>query len=453
MITLSAHLTEKYPIFLAKKGVKKNEHRFYLKWLRYYIDYCTRYSFEKNNPDSLSAFLIKLQKKKQKPSVQEHVKTAVSLFWEFEKSKGVVNTLPKREFQITAGEPPPGTSTTKISHHISSNHFQENDTLINPTKNEASELKPIEADWHPIYTELENAIKGRQYSAKTLRSYVGHTKQFQTFIKNKDPQLVDARDVKRFLTWLAVQKKVSVSSQNLAFNALLFLFRNVLKSDFGKTDGVVRPKRRPSIPVVLSKDEIDRILSLLQYPYTLMIKLMYGCGLRITECISLRVHCFNFDRGILTVHDGNGKKDRTVPLPKSIEKELKAQLEDVIELHTEDLSAGYDGVFLPGILEKKHKNAAKDLAWQWFFPTKELTHVMEKRENRRFHVHETALQKTLRTAVKKADIAKHVTPHTFRHSFASHLLQANYDIRTIQELLGHSDVRTTIPINCVQSKL
>ena len=175
-------------------------------------------------------------------------------------------------------------------------------------------------------------------------------------------------DVKNFLSWLAVKKQVSASSQNLAFNALLFLFRNVLKSEFGKVDGVVRAKRKPYIPVVLSREEIDRILSLLQNPYRLMITLMYGCGLRISECISFRVHNFNFDMGILTIHDGKGKKDGNVPIPETLKEELQEQFASVCSLHDDDLQAGFDGVFLPGNLDKKYKNAAKELIWQWFFP-------------------------------------------------------------------------------------
>jgi site-specific recombinase XerD len=171
---------------------------------------------------------------------------------------------------------------------------------------------------------------------------------------------------------------------------------------------------------------------------------MYGCGLRISECLSLRVHNFNFDMKILTIHDGKGKKDRTVPIPDALMEVLKSQLQQVIEIHERDYRAGFDGVFLYGLLEKKYKNAAKELIWQWFFPARELTVVPENNEKRRYHIHETALQKALRKAVQKAKIPKRVTSHTFRHSFASHLLQANYDIRTIQELLGHSDVRTTM---------
>jgi len=206
----------------------------------------------------------------------------------------------------------------------------------------------------------------------------------------------------------------------------------------------VRAKRKPYIPVVLSRKEIDSIIENLKYPYDLTARLLYGCGLRLFECLSLRVQDLNFDTCILTVHDGKGKKDRTVPLPETILDELKNHLESVIELHQEDLKSGYAGTFLPSQLEKKYKNAAKELSWQWFFPAKTLTFVSDADEYRRYHHHETHVQKAMKRAVGKAKITKRASAHTFRHSFASHLLQANYDIRTIQELLGHSDVRTTM---------
>jgi integrase len=195
---------------------------------------------------------------------------------------------------------------------------------------------------------------------------------------------------------------------------------------------------------VLSREEIDRIIDCARYPYDLIIKLLYGCGLRLSECMNLRVQNFNFDVGILTVHNGKGQKDRTVPLPETLVPELKKQLAIVIDLHQNDLASGYRGVFLYGLLEKKYKNAARELVWQWFFPAKMLTQIPNTVEFKRYHLHETHVQKAIRGAVKRAEIPQRATAHTFRHSFAGHLLQANYDIRTIQQLLGHSNVRTTM---------
>jgi integron integrase len=269
-------------------------------------------------------------------------------------------------------------------------------------------------------------------------------KKFQTFTRNKDTLLLSSNDVKEFLTFLAVKRKVSASTQNQAFNALLFLYRHVIKKDFENLKDTPRAKRKRYIPVVLSREEIDAIFEHLLYPYDLVAKLLYGCGLRLFECVNIRVNNFNFDACILTVHDGKGKKDRTVPLPETILPELKAHLERVKNLHQIDLDANYSGAFLFDLLDKKYKNCARELVWQWFFPAKTLTLVPETGEFRRYHLHESHVQKAIKRAVGKSKICKRASAHTFRHSFATHLLQANYDIRTIQELLGHSDVRTTM---------
>ena len=196
--------------------------------------------------------------------------------------------------------------------------------------------------------------------------------------------------------------------------------------------------------MVLSRREIDAVQAHLSPPYDLIVNLLYGCGLRISECLNLRVHCFNFDAGVLTVHDGKGRKDRTVPLPETIISELRNRLEFVKDLHQQDLARNYDGVFLINSPGRKYRNAAKDFTRQWFFPAKQLTYVKATGEHRRYHLHETHVQRAIKKAVTAAAIPKRASARTFRHSFASHLLQANYDIRTIQELLGHSDVRTTM---------
>ena len=307
--------------------------------------------------------------------------------------------------------------------------------------------------WDESINTLKNEIMTRHYSKKTLKAYSLWAEKLRYFAKEKVPETFTIEDVKEFLTFLAVKKKVSASSQNQAFNALLFYFRHVLKKEFGKMEGIVRVKRKPYIPVVLSWDEVDRVIRCLNYPYDLVVKLLYGCGLRLAECMKLRMKDFNFDHSIITVHDGKGKKDRTVPIPYAVRGELERQIHYVIDVHERDLNEEYSGVFMPDRLEVKYKNAPKELIWQWFFPAKELTFVADSNEYRRYHLHETHVQKAIKRAVSKSKIIKRATAHTFRHSFASHLLQANYDIRTIQELLGHSDVRTTmIYAHTVKSK-
>ncbi|WP_208596245.1 integron integrase [Desulfovermiculus halophilus] len=291
---------------------------------------------------------------------------------------------------------------------------------------------------------MTNEIKIRHYSQKTLKSYTNWVYKLKSYTRLQDPQALSTSDVKSFLTSLAVEKNMSASSQNLAFNALLFFFRHVLGQEFGPIDGVVRAKQKPYIPVVLTREEIDKVIQHLTSPFDLVVQLLYGCGLRLFECLGLRVNAFNFDFGVLTIHDGKGKKDRTVPLPHMLLPELNKQLEKVKALHAKDLEARYDGVFMFDNMENKYPNSPREFVWQWFFPATYLTHIPETGQRRRYHLHESQVQKAIRHAVQKAQIPKRVSSHTFRHSFASHLLQANYDIRTIQELLGHSDVRTTM---------
>ena len=307
-------------------------------------------------------------------------------------------------------------------------------------------------EWDKLIDTLAAEIKTRHYSRKTLKTYADWVRRFQRFLKSKAPDALSSADVKDYLTYLAVNCRVASSTQNQAFNALLFLYRHILKKDFGEHKDVPRAKRSNYIPIVLSRQEIDSVLKHLSHPYNLVVKLLYGCGLRLFEGVKLRVKDFNFDAGVLTVR-GKGNKSRTVPIPQKILSDLMAQLEIVRELHDRDLAVGYTGVFLDDQLEKKYPKAPKEFIWQWFFPQQTLTVTAVHKEKRRYHLHETHLQEALYEAVRRAKLTKRVTSHTFRHSFATHLLQANYDIRTIQTLLGHSDVRTTmIYTHCVPSK-
>lgn len=413
MIKLPEGLQKKYNLLLVNSEVAPDQYRDCKKWLRFYLDFCHKYTHPYTDANSLLLFVEKLKGKKQTPFQQSQAKKAVKLYY-----SGIQKTEISMEAPVFS---------LKVCEDL--NVF---------------DLPAEPEPWNIAVDSIKNEIQLRHYSKKTMKAYVLWAEKLRYFTKSKLPELLTPEDVKEFLTFLAVKKKVSASSQNQAFHALLFFFRHVLKKEFGKIDGVIRAKRKPYIPVVLSRQEIDLILGNLYYPYTLVVKLLYGCGLRLSECMKLRIHNFNFDHHVLTIHDGKGKKDRTVPLPGSIRVDLQNQINRVISLHEKDLKDDYSGVFVPDRLEKKYKNAPKELIWQWFFPAKELTFVSDTNEYRRYHLHETHVQKAIKGAVRKSKILKRASAHTFRHSFASHLLEANYDIRTIQELLGHSDVRTTM---------
>jgi integron integrase len=413
MIQVPKALIKKYNLLLINSEIAPDQYNHCKKWLRYYLDFCKKYAKSYTDSKSLFLFLEKLKEKKQTLLQQSQAKKAVELYYSgIEKSESPLKNV------------------------VSLHEIHEDIKLFDP--------KADNDPWVLAVDGIKNEIKLRHYSKKTLKAYSLWAEKLRYYTKNKLPESLTPNDVKDFLTFLAVKKNVSASSQNQAFNALLFFFRHVLKKEFGKIQGVVRAKRKPYIPVVLSREEIDRILENLQYPFDLVVKLLYGCGLRLSECLKLRIHNFNFDHHVLTIHDGKGKKDRTVPLPESIRDDLQNQINRVIALHNTDLKDDYSGVFLPDRIEKKYKNAPRELIWQWFFPAKELTFVAETNEYRRYHLHETHVQKAIKWAVRKSKLLKRASAHTFRHSFASHLLQANYDIRTIQELLGHSDVRTTM---------
>ena len=303
------------------------------------------------------------------------------------------------------------------------------------------------ASWEQEYRELEAAILLRNYSPRTLEAYRFWIARFQSFVRSRPTAGLGAQEVRGFLSDLAVREHVAAFTQNQAFNALLFFYRHVLRREFGQLDGVVRAKRHRYIPVVLSHTETEAILGELQAPYRLVGLLLYGCGLRLMECVNLRIQCFNLDSMLLTVHDGKGQKDRTVPLPARALREIREQMDFVRRLHAQDLAAGYAGTFLPRQLEKKYKNAAKEFIWQWFFPASTLTVIPKLGEQRRYHLHESHVQGAVKQAAARAGVPKRVSPHIFRHTFASHLLLAGYDLQTIQKLLGHSDIKTTMQVS------
>ncbi|RII25217.1 MAG: integron integrase [Geobacter sp.] len=435
MIRLPPHLYKQYREFCVKSSIKNCDLTDYMMWLRYFLDFCEKYQVAGDEEQKTCLFLDKLQQKKQSEEKRRQAQHAISLYFEMIKGGSTI------------------AQTAELQKPLSGSHEVHQAPIKYAHKSYYHEAgyqeKSASPEWDEVLQKLADEIKVRHYSRKTLKTYALWSRQFQRFLKNKPPEDLTTEDVKEYLTWLAVKCQVAASTQNQAFNSLLFLFRHALKRDFGELRDVPRAKKSLYIPVVLSREEIDSILAHLYYPYNLIVKLLFGCGLRLFECLQLRVRDFNFDAGVLTVH-GKGKKDRTVPLPETIRDELQKQMKRIIEIHGRDLADGYDGVFLDDAVEKKFPQAPKELVHQWFFPQSSLTLMEETGEQRRWHVHESKLQKALFVAVRKANIPKRVTAHTFRHSFATHLLQAGYDIRTIQTKLGHASLKTTmIYTHCV----
>ncbi len=462
MHVVSLELQKRFAETLTKTGVPLREQAFYQKWLRYYLDFCNKYRFEIESRESLAPFIAKLREKKQSEDFQQQAVRAISIFYNSCKV-----ALPfAGELLETAQAPEPfcrhplrqpDTKTPVPQVQGPQNLQNQTEASLQPKNGAFACCQPVNgnillprpviaqgASWQNEYARLNDEIGLRHYSPKTLKTYRSYVRKFQNFTRSVDPNLLNAEHVKEFLTDMAVSQKVSATTQNLAFNSLLFFYRHVLGKEFGKVEGVVRAKKRPYIPVVLSREEIDRVLQHIEPSFALVVKILYGCGLRLFECLGLRVQCVNLDEGSLTIHDGKGLKDRVVPLPQVIMEELRAHLVRLKDLHRQDLSHGYAGVFLVHALEKKYKNAAKDFVWQWLFPAMQLTRETGSGEMRRYHLHETHVQRALKKAVEAAGVCKRATAHTLRHSFASHLLQNNYDIRTIQQLLGHGDLRTTM---------
>ncbi len=252
------------------------------------------------------------------------------------------------------------------------------------------------------------------------------------------------REISQFLSSLAVREKVSVSTQNQAFNALLFLYREVLKIDLQTLEGIVRPRRPVRLPVVLTRNEVALILENLHGMQWLLVSLLYGSGLRLMECLRLRVKDIDFEKNQITVRDAKGKKDRITMLPAKVKMPLAEQVKRVRKQHESDLQQGKGNVELPYAIARKYPNAMKEWGWQWVFPATRFYFHRESGRFRRHHYHPSALQRAVKDAVRRTGIAKPASCHTFRHSFATHLLEAGYDIRTIQELLGHSDISTTM---------
>jgi len=293
-----------------------------------------------------------------------------------------------------------------------------------------------------LLDQIRDAIRLKHYSYSTEKTYVHWARRYILYHNKRHPAEMGVAEIEAFLTHLAKDENVSASTQNQALNALLFLYRNVLQMDIAIPIHALRAKPCEYLPTVLSKDETIRVLSGMQGVHQLMAKLLYGCGLRLMECMRLRVKDIDFEQSQIIVREGKGEKDRATMLPASLIQPLKNQITFVKNQHERDLAQGYGSVELPFALARKYPTADKEMGWQYLFPSERLSTDPRSGIVRRHHLDPSGLQRAVKAAAKLARIDKPVSPHTFRHCFATHLLEAGYDIRTVQELLGHKDVKT-----------
>ncbi|MEM6424107.1 MAG: integron integrase [Cyanobacteria bacterium P01_D01_bin.128] len=301
----------------------------------------------------------------------------------------------------------------------------------------------MESPPRKLLDQVRDAIRLKYYSYRTEQTYVGWIRRYILFHQKRHPKDMGKPEVEAFLTHLAVERNVAASTQNQALSAILFLYNNVLNQELGKLDAI-RAKRSKYLPTVLTKAEVREILQQVSGVPGLIIKVLYGSGLRLNEGLSLRIKDLDFAQCQIVVRDTKGHEDRVTMLPSSLIRPLQQHLQKVKRLHQLDLGQGYGSVYLPFALERKYPHANRAWLWQFVFPSPSRSRDPRSGVIRRHHLHESGVQKTLKQAVRVARIAKRVGCHTFRHSFATHLLEDGYDIRTVQELLGHKDVKTTM---------
>ncbi len=325
--------------------------------------------------------------------------------------------------------------------------FVENSNTITPVLevNRKKQDSSLVASPKPkLLDQFREALRSRHYSRRTGQAYCLWVKRFIYFHKFRHPTEMAEPEINAFLTHLAVKEKVSASTQNQALSALLFLYRRVLRHEIGDLGNIIRARKPRRLPVVMTREEVKAILSRLKSDKWLIASLMYGAGLRLMECLRLRVQDIDFTSNEITVRNGKGAKDRVTMLPVSLKESLREHLVQAKSTHERDLRDGWGRVQMPYALERKYPNSSAEWRWQWVFPQANRWVNAQTGKQGRHHLHESIIQKAVATAVREAGLVKHVTCHTFRHSFATHLLFDGYDIRTVQELLGHKDVKTTM---------
>ncbi len=295
-----------------------------------------------------------------------------------------------------------------------------------------------------LLDQVRETIRTMHYSYRTEKTYIDWIKRFIMFHEKRHPNEMGADEVQAYITYLANERKVAASTQNQALSAILFLYKNIIQKEIVFPSDIIRSRRPKRLPVVLSHQEAMIVINKMSGTTKLVAQILYGSGLRISECLRLRIKDLDFANHQIMVRDGKGENDRATVLPDSLMSDLKSQIEIARLIHKKDLKEGFGEVSLPYALAKKYPNAPKEFSWQYVFPSTNRSLDPNTRHTKRHHLDATVVQKAVRQAVLATDLTKSVSPHTFRHSFATQLIQNGYDIRTVQELLGHKDVKTTM---------
>ncbi|MBI1937607.1 MAG: integron integrase [Ignavibacteriales bacterium] len=303
---------------------------------------------------------------------------------------------------------------------------------------------PVNSQKPKLLDQVRITLRTNHYSPKTEESYTSWIKQFIIYNNKIHPDKLSGEEIKNFLNYLAVERHVSASTQNQALQGILYLYKNVLRKEIGWINEIKYAKRIKHLPVVFSRGEASDVIKNLDGTIKIIASLLYGSGMRLNECLKLRVKDLDFEMNQIIVRDGKGEKDRITVLPQKLIPHLKEHSSKVKRLHDKDLKNGLGETVLPYALKRKYPNAGKEFGWQYVFPANGFIDDKENKLKYRYHIHESVIQKAVKQAVKDAGIEKPGSPHTFRHSFATHLLDSGHDIRTVQELLGHKSVRTTM---------
>ena len=420
---------------LKQRGVEPRFQDYYRTWVWGFLSFIKPRKFEEAGKDDVRLFLERLSGEGKKEWQLRQTEEGLRVFFQ------------DVEPAVWARDWP-----TDLMDHLKLgiDNFDDRPTDVGRVPTEGANLAGREdtgelpARYLPFMEQVTEALRMERYSYRTEQSYLEWVRRFFIFSQPKSRMEIRWWQAKEYLEYLTLKRRVASSTLNQAMSALQFLFRGVLRRGAGGVEGMNRPSQSQRLPTVLTKEEVSQVLELMQGQGRLMAELMYGSGLRVMECVRLRIKDVDFGNRYIVVRSGKGDKDRRVPLPKKVVPALKAQIASAQARWEKDRILGVEGVFMPEALSSKYVNADKEWAWFWVFPAGGLAKDPWSEKERRHHVGENGVQQLVKRVALKAGLTKPVTPHTLRHSFATHLLESGADIRTVQELLGHSDVSTTM---------